>query len=267
MSDDLKLDPEVLAYYKRGKERDRLQGTSRLEFLRICELLSRFLPPPPASVLDVGGGPGAYALWLAERGYEVQLVDPVPLHVEQARAAGITGAVIGDARGLASGTESVNAVLLLGPLYHLVLRADRLVALREARRVVRSGGVVFAAAISRFSPNYEGLRLGLLDDAGFEQIVERGIESGVHENPTRREDWFTQAYLHRPDELRDELVAAGLAVEAVLAVQGPGGLLPNVDDWLDDPARRDRLLRAIRRVESEPSVLGATAHFVAVGRR
>ena len=74
------------AFYDRGDERDRLSTWSWLEFARTKELLLRHLPPAPARVLDVGGGPGAYAVWLAELGYDVHLVDPVPLHVEQAAA-------------------------------------------------------------------------------------------------------------------------------------------------------------------------------------
>ena len=80
--------PEMAAHYDSGVERPRLgQGTGRLEFARTCEVIERYLPPAPAVVLDVGGGPGVYACWLARRGYEVHLVDAVPLHVEQARAA------------------------------------------------------------------------------------------------------------------------------------------------------------------------------------
>src|SRR5437870_12160483 len=78
--------PEVLAFYARGLEDRRLRGEEGLlERYRTQELLLRYLPPPPAVVLDVGGGPGHYALWLAALGYEVHLVDPVPLHLEQAR--------------------------------------------------------------------------------------------------------------------------------------------------------------------------------------
>jgi len=79
------MDPEILGHYERGVELERLSGaSSRIEFARTKELLERHLPQVPARVLDVGGGPGAYATWLAERGYEVTLVDPVPMHVSQA---------------------------------------------------------------------------------------------------------------------------------------------------------------------------------------
>ena len=79
---------EIAAFYARGLERDRLSaGQGALELLRTQQLLERYLPPPPAVLADIGGGPGRYALWLAGRGYRVHLVDPLPLHIEQARTA------------------------------------------------------------------------------------------------------------------------------------------------------------------------------------
>ena len=81
--------PEARAHYEEdASERDRLtQGHGVLEFLRTQELLARHLPPPPARILDVGGAAGIHAFPLAEQGYEVDLVDPVELHVRQAREA------------------------------------------------------------------------------------------------------------------------------------------------------------------------------------
>ena len=87
------VDPEILSYYERNGERDRLaSGRQRLEFLRVRDLLERHLPAPPATVLDVGGAAGRYAIPLAAAGYDVRLIDPVPVLVSQAaeaaRAAG-----------------------------------------------------------------------------------------------------------------------------------------------------------------------------------
>ena len=72
---------DIAAFYALGLERDRLLGgQGALELARTQVLLERYLPAPPAVIADVGGGPGRYAIWLAERGYRVHLVDPVPLH-------------------------------------------------------------------------------------------------------------------------------------------------------------------------------------------
>jgi len=154
---------DVRAYYERDEERDRLTaGASRIEFERTKEILGRALPPPPATIADIGGGPGAYAIWLASLGYEVHHRDLMPLHVEHVRhdasQAGVeVDAAVGDARSLDLDDASVDAVLLLGPLYHLVELEDRLAALREASRILRPDGVLFAAAITRWALRLDGI--------------------------------------------------------------------------------------------------------------
>jgi ubiquinone/menaquinone biosynthesis C-methylase UbiE len=258
------MDEAIASHYTHGVELDRMAGpTSRIEFARTKELLERFLPPPPGPVLDVGGGPGAYAAWLAERGYRVHLVDPVPLHVEQAEQRGGFTTELGDARRLAQDDSSFAAVLLLGPLYHLTDRADRLLALAESRRVVRTGGIVAVAAISRFASLLDGLVHGYLAEPAFRAIVERDLAEGQHRNPDGRLEWFTTAFFHHPDELGRELTDAGLDLEGVFGIEGPGWMLPHL--W-DDPQGRENVLVAARAIEAEPTLLGLSAHLLAVGR-
>jgi ubiquinone/menaquinone biosynthesis C-methylase UbiE len=265
-----------LAHYEEAIEKERLlgEGAGRLEYLRTRELLARHLPPPAATILDVGGAAGAYALPLAKEGYSVYLVDPLPLHIEQATAASaaqleapLAGVEVGDARSLSQDDESVDAVLLLGPLYHLTLGEDRIQALREAWRVVRPGGVVVAGAISRFASTIDGLLRGFLLDPEFEAIVERDVREGQHRNPTERPEWFTTAYFHLPEELRAEVKEAGFAVEALVGIEGPAWAVADLDSWLEDSSQRAKLLAALGRVEAEPSLVGASAHLLVVGRR
>jgi SAM-dependent methyltransferase len=262
------LPGEVIAHYGLGAERARLSsGAGRVERARTEEVLARWLPRPPARVLDVGGGPGIYVAWLAGQGYEVHLVDPVPLHVEQARAAGAASARLGDARRLEERDAGHDAVLLLGPLYHITDRAGRVRALAEARRVVREGGIVAAAAISRFASLLDGLVRGALDDPAFASIVERDLAEGQHRNPTPRPEWFTTAFFHHPDELKTEVADAGLELQELLGLEGPTWLLPDLEGRWADAGRRERLLGAARAVEREPSLLGVSAHLLAVARR
>ncbi len=274
MADASRDADEVAAYYAQGLERDRLSSSAgALELARTQVLLERYLPAPPAIVADVGGGPGRYTVWLAERGYHVHLVDPVPLHVEQARAAArgrpvtLASAETGDARALRLADASVDAVLLLGPLYHLRERAERLRALAEARRVCRPGGVIVAAAISRFASTLDGLRGGYLEDPAFAAVADGDRRDGRHRNPTGDPAYFTTAYFHRPEDLAAELAAAGLAHEATLAVEGAAWLLADLDTRLADERRRAVLLAALAALEAEPTLLGVSAHLLAVARR
>jgi SAM-dependent methyltransferase len=266
VSDEPVLDSEVLAYYEQGRERSRLETVCRLEFLRTSELLERFLPPAPSALLDVGGGAGAYALPLASAGYDVTLVDPVRLHVQQALASGVHTAAVGDARSLQFADDTFDAVMLLGPLYHLPDRESRLSALREAIRVVRPSGLVVASVISRFASTLDGLQAGFLLDDRFEAIVRGDLTTGRHENPERVHGWFTTAFFHHPAEIESEFNDAGCRVSEVLAIEGPTSGVADLDTWLGDDERTAVLLRAIRRVEAEPSLLGCSSHLFVVAR-
>jgi SAM-dependent methyltransferase len=266
---------EVLGYYARGGESSRLEESHfPLERARTEELLRRHLPPPPRVVLDVGGGAGAYALWLADAGYEVHLVDPVPLHVRQVEETSrsrsgrrLASARVGDARRLDFEDASVDAVLMLGPLYHLTDRLDRLAALSEARRVLRPGGLVFAAAIARFASLLDGLRGPVFEHDAFAAIVERDLRDGQHRNDTGVPEFFTTAFFHLPGALEAEVRDAGFTVGGVFAVEGPGAFVPEFAKRWADPAARARLVDLVRRVEREPSLLGASPHLLAVGER
>jgi ubiquinone/menaquinone biosynthesis C-methylase UbiE len=264
---------EVSAYYATFAEESRLTtGASRLEFERTKEILSRVLPPAPARIVDVGGAAGAYSLWLAGQGYDVHLVDASARLVEGARRSNehaterIASLTVADARSLPVESSSAAAVLVMGPLYHLTEAADRLAALREAFRVAAPGGLVCAAAISRYASALDGLVRKLTRDPRFLDIRNRDLMDGQHRNPTER-DYFTTAYFHRPDDLSSELSAAGFADVSVVGVEGPAWMLYDFDERWDNPALREDLMDVARRLEAEPSVLGASAHLLGIGRK
>ena len=234
------------------------------------EIVRRHLPPA-ARVLDVGGATGVHAEWLLDDGHTVHLVDLLPGHV--ARADASLGAherftaSVGDARALPQPDASVDAVLLLGPLYHLTDRADRLAAWREALRVVVPGGVVVAMAISRFASLFDGLAKPYLFDPAFRAMVAQDLATGVHENPTGDPRWFTTAYFHRPEELPAEATEAGLDVRETVGVEGLAHWIKPLASALDDEDRREVVLDAARVIEAEPSLLGLSSHLVTVATR
>lgn len=254
---------KVVAFYESGVEDGRLaSGVGRLELARTQELLRRLLPPAPARVLDVGGGPGRYSAWLAGEGYEVTLVDPVPLHVEAARARAVEHpftAVVGHAHSLAFPDGSFDAVLIFGPLYHLLDSQERLTAWHEALRVVRSGGVIAATAISRFAALLDGIRAPWIGDTEYLARVVSHLAAGPYPEA------MGSAFLHRPEELQAEAEQAGLTSVQVVAVEGPFWLLSDLDARADDQSQWALLLSALQAIESEPLLLGASNHLLAAG--
>ncbi len=262
-------DSEVEAYYARDEERDRLGvGVGRVEFLRTLEIVQRTLPAAGAVVADIGGGPGRYVAWLVEHGYSVVHRDLIAHHVQRVldRHGGKVDTAVNDARALDLVDASVDVVLLLGPLYHLEDRSDRVRALREAARVVRPGGHVYAAAISRTAPRLDGVLvagvhrkfpgiLELLDD----------IEATGRMPPL--EDGGFCGYAHSPAELQGEVEAAGLALESLVSIEGLAFALADIDERLADEQERDILFECLRATESHPDLIGLGPHLLATAAR
>ena len=266
---------EIIQHYQQFREDQRLGWElGAFELARTQQIVQRHLPGAHQTVIDVGGGPGIYSLWLARLGHEVHLVDATPKHIEQARAASLAqpdhplaSAHAGDARSLPQEDDSADAVLLMGPLYHLTTREDRLLALREALRVARPRALLFAAAISRFASLVDGLARGFVDDPAFAQIVDGDLRDGQHRNPTGKLDYFTTAYFHHSDELRSEMTEAGWREVEIFAVEGIAWAARDFETRWSDPNRQEQLLDLVRRTETEPSLLGASPHLLGVARK
>lgn len=242
----------IVSYYRSKPESGRLErGRDRLEFARVQELIRRFARPPPAKVLDSGGGTGKHAAWLAEDGYDVHLIDLLPEHVAASAELAATlphsfTSAVGDARHLPEGEPIYDLVLLLGPLYHLIDRDDRLLAWAEAARVTKSDGIIMGMVFSRWS--------GMLDE--------------VLRPPAEPAPGFVPiTYFHGPDEAVREASDAGLEVTTIVGVDGPGWLVSDFEARWGDDAEREDLLQRARETEDIPELLGLHAHLLVVARR
>ncbi len=179
----------------------------------------------------------------------------------------LAGVTQGDARSLHHQDENADAVLLLGPLYHLHVKDHRMVALREARRVLKPGGVLVAQGINRLASLMDALRLGFIDDPAFVPILRRDLEEGQHRGQPNNNNYFTTAFFHRPEELGAEIVEAGFNQIGVFAVEGPGQLVADIDERMSEPVKRAQFLDLIRKVEQEITLLGLSSHFVVVAEK
>ncbi|KAL6821544.1 S-adenosyl-L-methionine-dependent methyltransferase [Trichoderma camerunense] len=134
--------------------------THPVELLVTLRTIREALPQGPQRIADVGGGPGKYAFALADQGHLVDLVDLSPgliqiAQVEQDKrnAAGkenlLQSLAVGNALDPNILQHSVyDAVLLLGPLYHLVEESERVNAVANAVRLAKPNGVLFVAFVS-----------------------------------------------------------------------------------------------------------------------
>ena len=271
MNDMNLIDPKGLAGYNAGVEVGRLhRGLGLIEFARTKEILLEELPPPPAVIYDIGGGYGEYAFFLAEQGYEVHLFDLAETHIRLARehphAGMLADAAVADARSIPRGDSTADAILLFGPLYHLTERAERDRCLAECMRLLKPGGKLFTANITCFSTalNYTYLydRKPALDDDVIYRMIESTVRTGLH-----RGEEIGLVYFHRPEELRAEITAAGFADVELRGVIGPAWIIRNVDEVWPDPTKREAILRIVRLLEREESLMGFSTHFMSISTK
>jgi ubiquinone/menaquinone biosynthesis C-methylase UbiE len=270
----------VRDYYDSFGEREWERLTNAedgaLEFAVTQRAIADYLPAG-ARILDIGGGPGRYSLWLAERGHHVTLADFSPVLIALARekvAASSAGAlvdeiVVADARDLSRWTDGTfDAVLALGPFYHLTDAADRDLAARELSRVLRSDGLAFVAVM----PRYAFLRrtLAIPDERrhlASPAFVARVLVDGVFENdiPGR----FTGGYGVRPGEVEPFFVRHGFAMRALLATQS---IVPDLQEplaalALSDPDTHRATMDTLVHLADDPSILGTANHLLYVGQK
>jgi S-adenosylmethionine-dependent methyltransferase len=260
----------VRAAYDGNPEREwQRLDRHRTEFAVTLRAMEDHLPAPPARVLDVGGGPGRYAIELARRGYDATLFDLstacLDMARERAAAAGVSLAAL--AQGTATDLrcfpdETFDAVLLMGPLYHLLEAGTRRQALAEAARVLRSGGVLLAAFITR----YAILRWYAANDplwpAENRQEFESILETGVLP-PSGEPGSAFVAWVAHPGEVQPLVEGAGLELRALLGVEGVLSMIEEGVNALDGEAWAF-WVDLNCRLAADPAIHGCVEHLLAV---
>jgi ubiquinone/menaquinone biosynthesis C-methylase UbiE len=231
--------------------------------------MSEHLPRPPCAVLDIGGGPGRYAIELARRGYRVTLLDVSGESLKLARQkaseahVSLVDTVHANALDLAVlGSASFDAVLLMGPLYHLLSHEERVQAIQEAMRVLKPGGKLFASFITRFAPfRYvaNGEPAWLAENPGYALQL---VETGIHERPTD----FARAYYVHPGEVAPLMEACGLRT---LKLVGCEGVVAGHEDKVNEltGAAWEAWVTLNYRLGQDPALHGASDHLLYVGER
>lgn len=270
----------VMRYYGSDPEKEwrRLEtlDTGPIEFELTTRHLAKNLAPQ-SRVLDIGGGPGRYSIWLAEHGHQVVLADLVPELLAVARrriaAAGVGSrvedVVVADACDLTRWPDGAfDAALCLGPFYHLPEAERREQAARELSRVIRPGGLAFVAFMPRLNFLRRAIvipeeRHHLLDSA----YVNRVLKHGAFYNDAA--DRFDAGYGARPEEIAPFFASFGLAFVTLVAIEG---FSPPAFRELLEIADTDRetyaaALDLLEQTADEPSILGTANHLLYIGRK
>ena len=258
------IDSAIADFYNQSNEDTRLQiGLGPLEFERNKILISRYAGSSQLNIADIGGGTGHYSSWLASLGHSVSLVDPVARHLEKAkRKPGSFSCILGEARSLPFENCSFDLVILHGPLYHLQDQNDRLLAIREARRIVRPGGVVLGFAITYAASTFAALHTGLIHDTRVLQMCRLALLSGEHNPPEGMNGMLSYAHYHDPEELHEEFTSCGFTVNGLHAVEGMAWMDNNFFQTWNEPQRKKTLLDLVHLTDQDKFLLCASPHMM-----
>ena len=277
------IDNAVLAYYEEGREYNRLRtGIGLIEFERTKEIILENLPKPPAVIYDIGGAYGEYSWWLASLGYEVHLFDLSETNIKMSKElakeypdCSLAASEVCDARKVPRTDNSADAVLLMGPLYHITDYEERIRAIKESFRLLKKGGVLFSAAltpysvllynITVYSPNDEET---YLEDPEFLTMIERELKDGCHINPNKEVyAGLGSSHLHTAKALKDELSAGGFSDTVVHGVMGGAWLVNNIDELWKNERSRNALMNTVRMLDTHEEIIGLSCHLLAVSRK
>ena len=262
------IDSEIALFYTQSAEESRLKlGLGPLEFERNKDLIARYLPFAKGVIADVGGGPGHYASWLAGLGHQVILIDPVAKHIQQAEKRSRESkfkfqSSLGESRALPIKDHSADLVILHGPLYHLQELSDRIAALKEARRVLKTGGTILGFAINKAASTLAALQSGMIHNAQIFEMCKQELQNGEHHAPSEFPGILAQAFFHSPSSLINEFKQAGLNPVDLLAVEGMVWMDQKYFESWSSPDKKQRLLELLKLTEADQELLCFSPHMM-----
>ncbi len=250
-------------------EHSRLER-HQLEYDLTWRYLNKYLPPQ-GNILEVGAATGRYTLGLAKRGYTLTAVDLSATLIEKCRQNLVdTGLerqvrlVAADARNLSEVTEKqFDAVLIMGPLYHLIEKADRKLALKEAFERLREGGIIFSSLISRFGALSDLIKNvpGWIEDQSKAWSL---IKIGKRPDGYPRGGF--RGYFVQPSEIAPLHRAVGFET---LVVAGVEPIIAADDESYNKLQEKQRQLwlDLLFELSVEKSIIGASRHLLYIGKK
>ena len=267
------ISKKLETFYNKASEETRLEkGMGIFEFERIKELIELHISKPKSTIIDVGGGTGKYSEWLSKKSHKVHLLEPIEKHIQLAkkRAKKLKNpfsVTLGKAEQLPYENESADLVILHGPLYHLQKREDRITAIKEAKRVLKKGGVVLGFAINATASTVVGLMNGMLHANSFFEMCKEELTTGIHNAPKDFPFLLADAFYHKPHQLKEEFLEQDLKFINLFAVEGM--------IWLDNEyfanmldKKKSKTLKALQKLtENDEYLLPFSPHMMIAGKK
>lgn len=259
--------PYLIEFYNTYDEDSRLRSRhGSVEFLTTMHYVEQYLTPK-ARILEIGAGTGRYSHALARQGYPVDAVELVEHNIEVFQRNTQAGEPVTISQGNALDLSAIpdncyDITLLLGPLYHLYTPEDKRQAIREALRVTKPGGILFAAyVISDGCLLDEGFHRGNIDVA---EYVRTGLlDSETFAAKSEPKDLFE---LVRKEDI--DALMSGFPVKRLhyVASDGCARLLREAIDAMDDETFRLYLKYHFVTCERE-DLVGVTSHALDISRK
>ncbi|WP_062052880.1 class I SAM-dependent methyltransferase [Aquimarina longa] len=255
-------------FYNKASEETRLnKGMGVFEFERVKTLIEKYISNSSLKIIDIGGGTGKYSEWLAKKGHQVHLLDPVLKHIKiaQSRADRLKNKFsvhLGESRNLKFPNNFADLIILHGPLYHLQKKEDRNTTISEAKRVLKNNGIILGFAINYTASTLVGLLNGLIHKKTFFNMCKEELTSGIH-NPPDDFPWLlAEAYYHNPKELKQEFMAQKLTYLNMYAVEGMAWLAKDYFTSMLNNKKKNTLLELINITENDSNLLSFSPHIM-----
>ena len=255
-------------FYNKASEETRLnKGMGIFEFERVKVLIEKYIPSTTSKIIDIGGGTGKYSEWLAKKGHQVHLVEPVSKHIKLAknRADKLKNKFsvqLGESRKLEFKNNFADLIILHGPLYHLQKKEDRALTICEAKRVLKNDGILLSFAINYTASTLVGLLSGLIHRKSFFEMCKEELTSGIH-NPPDDFPWLlAEAYYHKPKQLKDEFINQELTYLNTYAVEGMAWLDKEFFANILNTKKRATLIELIKITENDSYLLPFSPHMM-----